>query len=271
MKISQSMFKAWIEYLDGKMCGSVFEAKYITKKWYNGWSDSHDMALGRYFEYKLTGAIPTGYDKYPLPGVTAKVRAIMKVNKNYIIKPSDITPDYKLADENAQRVKSMLRSSGITTQRAQAYRENRNLDGHIDIEAESKDLGEINIDVKYSGLIDDYYKVFGWRWTQKQMDYNKIQSRHYTLLNGKPTYFLAVSNKNNTDIAFMEARSTSDQLSQHEETANNYLDQVNFAKNNTGFTNFPTLRKCVKCPLKSSCKDAVSTLVPEIILITDNN
>lgn len=251
------------------LCGSVFEAKYLSKTWGRNWGDSRSKAIGRYFEYALTGAMPTGYKEYPKPEYFASSIKKMEKDPMYVPQVSDMLKDYQLAHKNAERVLLLFKKSGIKIESAQVYREKGGMTGNIDIEADYN--GEkINIDVKYSGLIHDKWSVFGWRWTPIQMDYNAIQAKQYQVLNGRPVYFLVVSASNEKDIEFFKAEITDDDLKAHEKMANDLPKKISFV-NDVGWNNYPSLSKCSDCPIKKRCSDAVNKLEPKIIYITNNS
>lgn len=268
-KISQSLIKDWQEFRDEQLCGSVFEAKYITNIWGRTWNDSPIMALGRYFEFILTGAMPTGYKDYPKPNYLKSALKKKSENPDYQFIVDDMMSEYRLAHRNAERTKELLKKSGIKIQNSQVFCEKGALTGNIDIEAIFIDTGkEINIDVKYSGVIYDKWNKFGWMWTPQQMAYNGIQAKQYTVLNGRPTYFLVVSNTNDKDIKFFHADIDPFYLEQHELMALNLIEKLNFV-NDIGWQNYPELSKCESCPLKNSCEDRVTTLIVERIEIID--
>jgi hypothetical protein len=268
IKISQSLIKDWNGFINEDVCGSVFEAKYVTNTWVRTWNDSESKAIGRYFEFILTGAMPTGYKEYPKAQYYAATVKKMAENKSYRPKVSEMLKEYQLAHRNADRVLLLFKKTGIKIESAQVFREKGALTGNIDIEADFNGL-KINIDVKYSGLIHDKWSLFGWRWTPPQMEYNGIQAKQYSVLNGRPTYFLVVSSTNDKDIEFFKAEITPEDLKRHEEYAVSLIEKIAFV-NEFGWKNYPSLSKCADCPLKNTCSDAVNTLIPTIIYITDN-
>lgn len=272
IKVSQSLIKDWIDFTNNEMCGSEFEAKHVTHKWDRTWGDSEAKALGRYFEYILTGAMPTGYQEYPkakyLSTVVAKMEAKKKVGSVYIPKVSDMLSDYRRAHTVADKILLLFKKSGIVIQAAQVYREKGIMTGNIDVEA-TLDGEEINIDIKYSGLLYDKWSKFGWMWTPYQMDYNAIQAKQYNLLNGRPVYFLVVSATNTTDVEFFKCEITDFDLEQHELLAKSMPEKIAMV-NEVGWRNFPKLSKCTMCPINKTCKDARTKLIPETIIIRDN-
>lgn len=268
-KISQSLIKDWQDFKDEQLCGSVFQAKYITNTWLRTWNDSPLKALGRYFEFILTGAMPTGYHDYPKPNYLKTALTKKAKNPDYKFTVDDMMSEYRLAHKNAERTIKLLEASGIKIQSAQVFREKGALTGNIDIEAIFLESGkEINIDIKYSGLIYDKWNKFGWSWRPEQMAYHGIQAKQYSILNGRPTYFLVVSNTNDKDIKFFHAYIDPFYLEQHEKMALSLIEKLNFV-NDIGWQNYPELNKCESCPLKNSCSDRVTTLIAERIEIID--
>ena len=269
MKVSQSLIKDWNEYVNGEVCGSVIESKYVKNTWDRTADDSDSKALGRYFEYLLTGEIPTGYNTKPEP-VWMKSAKPADMEGEFPNVDKMLAP-YRLAHINADRIKKLLKDSGITITKAQVKLTKGIYTGTIDIEADYKPKGKrkatkINLDVKYSGLIHDKWNKFGWRWTDEQKEYNAIQSAHYTLLNGRPTWFLVVSSTNEKDVELFAPEISDFYMEQHEKKAERIIENVEMI-NELGWNNYPSLQKCQDCPLKDVCKDAVKTLIPEKIEI----
>lgn len=279
MKVSQSMLKDWEDYMNQEICGSVFEAKYVTNTWDRSWNDSPAKALGRYFEYILTGENPTGYDSAPRPEwmKTASDKdiesfeALAKENKFDEVNTAKMMAPYRLAHVNAKRIRKLLTDSGVTIERSQVRLTNGILIGNIDIEATYKPKGakkarKINIDVKYSGLIFDKWNRYGWMWTEEQTIYNGKQAIQYESLNGRPVFFLVVSNTNDKDVKFFESKVDDFNKEQHLLNAESVVEKVKLMEE-IGWTNYPELEKCSECPIKANCKDRVDVLQPSKIYI----
>lgn len=267
MRISQSLIKDWGSHVKEELCGSIFEAKYITNTWDRTWQDSDAKALGRYFEYKLTGELPTGYKEAPQAIYMKSAKAEDIENENV----SKMMAEYRRANANAERIKTLLKDSGFTIKSAQIYLTEGELEGTIDIISQYKPKGakkaqEVNLDVKYSGLLFDKWNKFGWMWTDEQKEYNAIQTTHYTLLTGNPTWFLVVSSTNEVDVKLFGCDVSEEYKESHKDRVRHIIEQVNVIKN-IGFANYPELKKCGECPLKDKCKDAITTLIPEVINI----
>lgn len=264
IKVSQSMHKDYDDYLAETLCGDIFKAKYIDKTWNRTWNDSDSKAEGRYFEYVLTGAKPTGYKDAPKP---VYMKTPLKKKKPEELTVEDMDSRYRMIHRKAEFVKSYLEKSGIKIQSAQVYREKGCMDGNIDIEAEYKGQ-EINIDVKWSGMIHNKWDRFGWMWTKEQTEYNGKQAKQYTALNGRPTYFLVVNSADKDEIRFFKTNIDEFVIEQHVLKSERLIENVHEI-DSVGWVNFPSLEKCRECPLRTSCKDMVDELVVEEIDIID--
>lgn len=265
MNISQSLIKTWQEYADEETCGSVLEAKYITKTWDRTWGDSDSKALGRYFEFLLTGAKPTGYDEYPEP-------KFMKSATEFDIETHNVNKmlsAYRTAVENARKVKELLKSSGFEIERSQVYLTRKigkvTIEGNIDAEAiytppRGGHKRKVNLDIKYSGLMNDKWSKFGWLWTPLQKQYNAIQAAHYQLLNDRATFFLVCSSTNTEDLELYEMRISKEKIQEHKSMVQSLHNKMQ-GWYDFGGMNYPSLTKCSKCPLKG-CPDRVDKLVP---------
>ena len=266
MKVSQSLMKEWSAYVAGETCGSVVEAKYVTRTWDRTADDSESKALGRYFEFLLTGVRPNGYDSDPEP---AWMKSATDDDRKTLNIAKMLAP-YRLVHENAYRIALLLGVSGLTIERSQVYLTKGILEGNIDSEAIYKPhtggrQRKVNLDIKYSGLIDDKWSKFGWQWTDLQTEYNAIQAAQYQSLNGRPVLFLVVSNTNTTDVELFEMKFTRKQLREHLKKAEQILENIQLMKE-VGWQNYPSLKKCSNCPLMK-CKDRINKLIPTKITI----
>lgn len=266
-KVSQSLIKEYNSFLKEDTCGSVFKSKFIDRDWKQEWWDSPAMKLGRYFEFILTGALPAYGEEVPEPEYLVSSLKKKAANDDYVFEVKDMKDPYREVHRKAKLTGGLIAKSGIVFQDIQIYREKGVLNGHIDLEA-LYNGEEINIDIKYSGLIDDKWSKFGWVWTRDQMDYNGIQAKQYEAINRRPTYFLVISSAKSDKIKFFKATVDSYDLDQHIKYAESLPKNIEFI-NKVGWTNYPTLDKCSKCPLSLKCDDKIVTLIPEEIIIKD--
>lgn len=274
-KISQSMIKDFEKYNNGLLCGNVFRGKYITKQFPRNHNDSKTKALGRYFEYLLTGEKPTGYDEFPKPEYLAKAwtkfNSAKSKGEKYIFSTSDMLKEYREVHRKSDLVKQLLKKSGVTIIRAQVYLTKGNLEGTIDIEASYKPNRKtksknITIDVKYSGMVTDKWTEFGWAWSGLQKKNHGTQAAQYQYLSGNPVYFLVVNSTEVDEVRFFKAVIDDFNIDQHVLKAEQTLNAVKLMED-IGWENYPSLKECSDCPLKENCKDSVSTLVVEEIPI----
>jgi hypothetical protein len=76
-----------------------------------------------------------------------------------------------------------------------------------------------------------------------------------------PFYFFVFSNRNEIDCLIYEVEVDSDTFIRHEQNMKNGLEFFNKELKN-GFKNYPSLKKCSNCQLKSTCTDFID--VPKI-------
>ena len=269
IKISQSLVKDYDSFIKEDLCGFEFESKYITGEWDRTWNDSDSKALGRYFEYILTGAMPTGYNEYPKAKYLATVQKKLDKDSSFIPDVKDMLSQYRFAHEQAVKARKLIDKSGIKIESSQVYRTKGIMTGNIDVEA-TLNGDNVNIDIKYSGMIYNRWEKFGWMWTPVQMNYNGIQAKHYQILNGRPTYFLVVSSDSKKPvIKFFKAEIDPFDLEIYEAYCDSLPEKIETISE-VGWVNFPSLEKCEGCPLKSKCPDKIDKLIPEVIYIQSN-
>jgi hypothetical protein len=125
----------------------------------------------------------------------------------------------------------------------------------------------IVIDVKYSGLIDQGWKDFGWDLLNnpKQREYHGVQAKQYHYVSSLPFFFLVVSSKNETDIRFFHISISEQAIESHIKEGNDLIDRFEYEKS-IGFQARPEVGKCSECPLKEKCREKAT--VPDAIQIT---
>ena len=74
-------------------------------------------------------------------------------------------------------------------------------------------------------------------------------------------YFFVFSNRNEIDCLIYEVEVDNDTFIRHEQNMKNGLEFFNKELKN-GFKNYPSLKKCSACQLKSTCLDFID--VPKI-------
>lgn len=277
------------EYLAGGGCGNL-----MIEKWVNGKlldSDSKAMAIGAYFEFILTGALPKSGIK-PVPQYYAEFKKkVVKAVQGKLLDdkgvklpvpiptPNDMLADYKLAHANAERVKGYLEVLGLKIIKAGVKLTKGRFEGTIDIIAECttnvsfkdgtrwRKGDQIVIDLKYAGTIDDKWNPFGWVWTDEQKRVHGKQAKHYHMITGLPFYFLVCSSTNESDIKLFKINFEEGSIENHIVEANR-LEESFRVHEELGFVPRPEISKCLQCPLVKVCKDAAK--YPEVETININ-
>lgn len=247
--ISQSLIKCFQDWKARIECGDVLKAKYIDHTWVDDPIDA--MKLGTYFEFLLTGQLPRS-GKIPEPERTQK---------------GTLKAPYKRVEEMAERVRELMKKSGIKVLETGRKLSKNGMVGIEDVHASYKGRN-ITIDTKYSGLLDDKWNRMGWVMTPEQKAYHGIQAKQYHIITGKPFYYLVASSKNTTDVKFFEVEIDGFAKEQHIKLVDYVRESIDFLLDIDGFTNYPELSKCEKCQL-TKCKDRQTELKPELIKLNE--
>jgi hypothetical protein len=253
--VTQSMIKDLKKYLLKLMCGLVLKAKYIDKTYPFDADDSPAKALGRYFEYILTGAIPKN-GVIPQPEYYAK--ALKEHAKDPLrrrLTKDDMKEPYQLAHRNAERVKRYFKIMKI-----RILPDETNLHVQKGLKAGTIDIvalfngRRIIIDVKYSGLLFDKWNELGWMWTEEQKKFHGTQAMQYHGLLGIPFYFLVVSSTNDEDIKFLEVEFDEFSLEQHDVEVDDTRKKMQLMVDLDSFHPVPELVRCSKCAIRENCQ-----------------
>lgn len=240
--------KSMRSYLDGKECGNLLKEQWINDRLIG--YDSDSMALGVYFEFILTGALP-------------KSRVIPK--PVMMVSGKDMMSEYRTAHRNATRIKEYFDRMGLVIIHYGKKWTKGRFEGTIDIVVEctkpiefdglSWKVGDkLVIDTKYSGLIDERWSEHGWRWTDQQKKYHGIQAKQYHYITGLPFYFLVVSSKNDIDVKLFFVPVDEDMVEAHLKEGNYLMKEFKLAVE-VGLIARPEISKCLECPLKNECSD----------------
>lgn len=250
MKITQSFLKDFAAYLDGDECGNLIHYKWIEGKFLE---PTPDQKVGSYFEYMVSGALP-------------KDKQIPKAE--YQKNGKDMYAPYLRAYENADKVKELLKKKKIRIiDFGKTYTKGR-FQGTIDLICEAEEEIVFNdgfvlkkgdkcvIDLKYSGLLEDRWNVFGWQWTDEQKMYHGFQAKQYSYItNGLPFFFWVNSSKNTDDIELFRIVVSEEAIQNHISYANHLKEKFDIMKEIGGFEPRPKYSRCMKCALKETCKD----------------
>ena len=253
IKISQSLIKGYTDYLNGKLCGLLFKAKYIDKSIES--IPSEAMKEGIYFEYLATGSLPKS-NVVPYP----------ETNKNGELKEA-----YKRVVQAVEFFKKVISHYKIKILKVGYVLSNDEMSGIIDIWADWD--GEICIiDLKYSGLIDDKWNEIGWETESLPMKDNlMIQGLHYKVLAQDilgiadiPFYYFIFNSKDSTDMKIIKQSVDPDKFFFHK-TAISKVKESLEKEIYKGFKPYPSYRSCKDCPMFANCKErAEYPLVEEV-------
>lgn len=257
-KISQSLMKGLMEYLQGNECGIVFKERYLTKK--IEFSQTDAMRLGTYFEFKATGALPRN-------GIAPQPDYVYKGTPK-----EKLSTDFERADASAMFFQALMKFWDIKVLHTNFTMETDIMKGVADLIVEWNGKPVI-LDLKYTGMIDDKWSDFGWHKDfLSQKDGLMVQGVMYKILAKEtlgyddiPFYFWVFDSKNPQNVRIIEEKVDESRFSQHMDAvinAKNYIAQ--HLKNDTWEAR-PALLRCAKCPLKSNCQYAVDyPLIEEV-------
>ena len=239
-RISQSLMKSYVKYLNKTECGLLFKAKYIDKTLIT--EPSEAMQLGIYFEYLATGMLPKS-GKVPMPEYTLK---------------GVIKEPYKRAQESAEFFKKIIAHYDIKILQTGLYVQTEEENGVLDILAEWNGKKCV-IDLKYSGLLEDKWNPLGWEIESLPMkDDIMVQGVHYKMLLQKAMgidcdfYYFVFDTKDSSKVKIIKQNIDEDRFAVHE----NNLSLIKEKLANSigrGFKAYPEYNKCIECPLFDTC------------------
>lgn len=246
-KVSQSLMKAFVDYLNGKECGIFFKARYIDKDPDARTEPSEAMKAGVFFEYQATGAknrdgsIPQA--EYAYKG-TAREK---------------ITAPYERALESAKIFKRLVSDLDIKILEVGKYLANDKMNGILDILAEWKNRLCV-IDLKYTGLINDKWNELGWDIDSLHLKESiMVQPVHYKILGEDvlgikdiPFYFFVFSSTNPNDIKIIDTLIDESRIASHRVAVDEVISRIG-KEMKYGFKPLASLSKCSDCPLAFKC------------------
>jgi len=262
-KISQSLMKSYVDYLNEKECGLLFKAKYIDKDPDAQMIPTDAMKCGIYFEYLCTGALP-------------KSGEIPQAEMVYKGKPNEkLSAPYERIHESVANFKKIIEHYGIEiVEVGKSYDTEINgipISGVVDIVAKWDDE-LVFIDLKYSGLINDKWSDTGWDTESLHMkDSLMIQGVHYKVLADKcekiddiPFYYFVFSSQNANDIKIIRQEVDDSKKQSHIVAIHNIVGKLQNDLTN-GFKAYPSLKKCTECPMAHKCDKKVDyPLIEEV-------
>ena len=256
MLINQSLIKDLIKYKEKKLCGLIFQNKWILHQYGKG---TKSNLLGHYFEYLCTGALAKREEKPPTPETT---------------KSGELTAEFRLAKKQSEYFHELINSMGINllSQGEKVIADNKWV-GTLDIKAKWDAIFEresfyldpnntdkiVIIDLKYSGLLDDKWSEFGWNTEQlPRKKGTMLQAKHYKFLFWKkygfnpPFFFFVFDSKEERRAKLIYVDIETWELEQYEsflEKAKLYLMQ----QLEIGFMPIPNYEKCSACQYNQWC------------------
>lgn len=253
--------KSYVDYLNEKECGLYFKANYIDKDPEAQKPPSDAMAVGIYFEYLCTGALPKS-GQVPEPEMVYKGTAREKMSA-----------PYERAIKSAEIFKGVMNHYGIKIKEKGLVLDSQRLgiNGVIDIYAEW-DGEPCFIDLKYSGLIDDKWNELGWDLESLHLkDSLMIQGVHYKILakdclgiDDIPFYYFVFSSQDPNNVKIIKQEVDESKLQSHIVAINNVQSKIQSDIKN-GFLAYPSLVRCNSCPIASKCtKRAEYPLVEQV-------
>lgn len=283
-RISQSFIKDFRSYQAGEECGVIIKAKYIDDRLLDS-DEPGAKELGTYVEFLISGAVPKS-------GIVP-VAQMMPSNPKKMLAP------YRLATENANRVKQYFQRMGLKIIKANVRLTKGRFTASLDIivefigvpGAEGKliDLDFDNglvwrigdrfcFDIKNSGLMGDKtpgYNKLGWKWSKIQKEYHGTQAKQYFYVAGLPFYFLVIQSNNDeeslSEIRIFHVPVEPFMIEDHINEGNVLFDQFTaMAKTGMGWKARPSLKKCQKCPLNIECKFKHTFPHPEIVSLEND-
>jgi hypothetical protein len=259
MKITQSFMKDMLAYKAKEECGHLIEHKWIKGKLLPG---SEIMRLGTYFEY-------ISFDTLPKDGAIPKAE---------YTSTGKMSADYARAHDNSRVLLDWIKRMGFVVIGKGKKYERDGYEGTIDLLVQCtktitfadgyvlKKGTIIVIDVKYSGVLDDSWSRHGWMWSPIQREYHGIQAKQYHYITELPFFFLVKdsSPKGILNVKFFRVTINDNEMAKHLDSGRILKDML-ILEQKIGFTPYPSVYKCAKCPLKATCKDKHEFPHPQLI------
>lgn len=267
LRVSQSMIKDMRAHLSKQLCGHVLEAKYVTRTMPEEVEDPNTSAcntklVGSFFEWIVSGALPKS-GEVPMP-------KYMK-SKGVTGRKEDFYEPYRTAVDNGERVKAMFKEMGIEVIAAGVHVTKGDHEATLDIVARYKGK-VIIIDLKHSGMLDNKWDEYGWALMTQDGDniqkrFHGTQAKEYSYVADEalvklklkpqaqvPFYFFVKDSGNNDSALWLEVEVDDVAIKHHVAEAAKTLSDMKFFQE-IGFTPYPELNRCSKCPLRDTCVD----------------
>ena len=257
MKVSQSLYKRLIKYLDNKECGLQIYKNYIEGI---ETTPSDVQAMGHWFEYECTGQTDRN-GNIPQPK---------------ILKSGKLSAPYERMKSQVENFKRAIDFHDFKITDTGYVFNNPYYSGIADVIAE-KDGKKCIIDIKSSGLLDNKWSEFGWNIEKFETPDSDsafnilIQAIHYKYmaklewdLDDVPFYFMVFSTTNEIDCLIYEIEVDEDRILQHITDLQKmyvYLNKDFVNKDKNELAN-PEYKRCSKCQFSDDCESKL--IVPQI-------
>ena len=256
LRISQSLLKALTKYADKKECGLKIEAQYIDRI-----SDipTQAQAIGNWFEYECTGALPPYNPVVPEPKV---------------LKTGKLAAAYERMLSQIENFKSAMKHYKVKIVKAGYDMKFNNITGTADLLAEM-DGKKCIIDIKTTALFDDKWNEYGWSTEHLTGGFRPkltllVQAVHYVWLYHKmhgewlDFYFWVFSTQNTHDFKIIKVNIDPELFDEHAQDIKTGLNFLMFSVEN-GFKAYPGISRCAKCFLKDNCKSKMEVPVISVV------
>lgn len=236
--ISQSDLKSWIAYKQDRECGLLLKERIFgdVKS-----EPTEAQALGIWFEYQCTGALPKSKEVPEAP----------------LLKSGKLPVAYERMQVQVDRFHKLMAFYGFKIIEVGKYLEHGVLHGTVDIVAE-KDGKICFIDLKTSGLLNDKWSDYGWAEEKiEEKTGHAMQVIHYKALGmleygyEPDFYFFVFSNTNDYDSIIYKTDVDAERMEHHIILSKQVLSDMNTEKE---WKALPSVSKCIECPLRETCK-----------------
>lgn len=211
--------------------------------------DKAAFDIGKWFEYKVTGAIPRGYKEAPTPEFT---------------KAKELTAAYKNILPQIEMAKKMLKVEG--EYKINLMWQYGKLKGYPDVVVPNK-----IIDIKTSGYIDNDWEEYGWGYKNLQHRKSMNQAKMYKLLdilcnNGNSEFYFWVFDTTKEGLVKnIHVNIVDDVLQKFVNTINMIEQNIDYYISTNGFEPVSKYNVCKDCPVLD-CKDRI--VLPEVYELT---
>ena len=256
LKISQSLLKALTKYAEKKECGLKIEAQYIDRIQSES---TPPQALGNWFEYKCTGALPPYNPVVPEPKV---------------LKSGKLAVGYERMLKQVDNYNEALEHYGVKVLHAGFDMEFGNITGTADLIVEIEGKKAI-IDIKTTGLFEDKWNEFGWSTEHLTGGFRPkltllVQGLHYKWLykniykEDVDFYFWVFSTQNEHDFKIIKLNIEEDLFEEHAQDIKIGLNFLMHSFEN-GFKAYPNISRCAKCYIKDECKERMKVPIVSVV------